>query len=76
MPHDVDFIACEMGGGWFVVPAGKDDVHFIVESIIGMPDAPIEALGGEIGWIVQPADLKDLAKEISAHGLWIEERGE
>lgn len=75
MAHDVDFTRSSFGGGWLTIAEGKSggDVPFIVESVMGEPDAPIAPLGGKMGWIVEPQDLQSVADALASNGLHVEE---
>lgn len=47
------------GGGWII--ALNDEGRLVLEEYFGTAATPIAPLGGQEGWIVEPADSEDLA---------------
>lgn len=60
-------IKSPMGGGW-IVPLDDTGGNALAQ-YFGEPAAPIGPLGGELGWIVEPADAADLAEYLKGEDI-------
>lgn len=60
-------IRAPMGGGW-IIPL-TDEGTTALATYFGEPATPIDPLGGEAGYIVEPQDAGDLAEFLRAEGV-------
>lgn len=59
-------IKSTFGGGW-IVPL-NDGGRRVLTEYFGEPPAPLQPLGGEEGYIVEPQDAGDLAEYLRGEG--------
>jgi len=60
-------IKSTFGGGW-VVPL-NDDGRRVLTEYFGEGPTPLQPLGGEEGWIVEPQDAGDLAEYLKSESI-------
>jgi hypothetical protein len=64
---DIQIYPSCFGGGW-AVPNSSEGEHFLLEWF-GEPPAPLEPLGGQAGYIIEPPDASELLSAARASGL-------
>lgn len=66
---DIEFIASSFGGGW-VLPM-NDTAREYLEELLGEAPAPMLPIGGDDGWIIEPAELRQFRDDVAADGMTI-----
>lgn len=66
---DFKFIASTFGGGW-LIPLNDEVTETYTRAFDDKP-AALAPIGGQVGWIVEPQDMRDLFADIRADGYTV-----
>lgn len=65
--NEARVVRSTFGGGW-IVPT-SDRARDILAKFFGEPATPLQALCGDLGYIVEPVDIESLATVLRAWGI-------
>ena len=67
--NDIKFIESSFGGGWVVAITHEGSQY--MEEFYDEEPREIAPLGGEVGWIVEPQDVRQLVESARVDGVHI-----